>query len=311
MNLWWQISVLIVSGIVLTGAANVVVKQSSSLAHRLGLSSFTVGFLLLGMFTSISELFVAIQAAGEGIPELSAGNLLGGSILLLSLVMGIVAILLGRVSLDHHLKSSELWAMMGVIAAPIAVLWDERLTRPEGLFLVGVYALHAFLLNRDGHPPSSRRAGLRRGKGMSGHLVMLAGSVGVMFISSRFIVTSAEAIMVAIPIAPIIFGLFFLSLGTNLPELALAYESIRHRRREIAFGDFLGSSAANTLILGLLGLVAPFGVGNGRLLGALLILGSVSAYFLWAVSSGRTITRKEGVGLLVFYLIFVAYELFV
>ncbi|KKW32063.1 MAG: Na+/Ca+ antiporter, CaCA family, partial [Candidatus Uhrbacteria bacterium GW2011_GWA2_53_10] len=107
------------------------------------------------------------------------------------------------------------------------------------------------------------------------------------------------------------FGLFFLSLGTNLPELALAFESIRHRRREIAFGDFLGSSAANTLILGLLGLVAPFGgAGNGRLFGALVLLGSVCVYFLWAISSGREISRKEGVGLLVFYLLFVAYELF-
>ena len=308
MNLWSQISILIVSGIVLAGAANVVVKQASSLAQKLGFTSFTMGFLLLGVFTSTPEIFVAIQAVGEGIPELSVGNLLGGSILLLSFVMGVVAILLGRVSLDHTLSSGELWAMMGVIAAPIAVLWDGQLTRPEGLFLVGVYILHAFVLNRDGKKKKRERGGL---EGLGGHFLMFAAGVVVMFISSRFIVTSAEAIMGMFSIAPILFGLFFLSLGTNLPELALAFESIRHRRREIAFGDFLGSSAANTLILGLLGLVAPFaGAGNSRLFGALLLLGSVCAYFLWAISSGRTITRKEGIGLLVFYLLFVAYELF-
>lgn len=309
MNLWSQVSILIASGIVLTGAANVVVKESSSLAKKLGFSSFTIGFLLLGVLTSTPELFVAMQAAIEGIPELAVGNLLGGSILLLSLVMGIVAILLGRVSLDHQLSTGELWAMMGVIAVPITVLWDERLTRPEGLFLVGVYGLHAFILNRD--DKKSHRKSKSLVKGLGRHLFVLVLGIGAMFMSSRLIVTSAEVIMGLFSIAPIVFGLFFLSLGTNLPEIALAYESIRHRRREIAFGDFLGSSAANTLILGILGVIAPFTGGNGRLVGALLLLGSITIYFLWAISSGRTISRKEGIGLLVFYLLFVGYELII
>lgn len=304
MNLWQQISILIVSGIVLSGAVNVVVKHSSSLAQKLGLSSFVIGFLLLGLVTSTPELFVAMQAARDGIPQLAVGNLLGGSILLLSFVMGMTAIFLGRVSLDHKLVWREILVMLAVIAAPIAVLWDTSLSRQEGLFLVGVYSIHAFILNREG----KKRGGISGIRGIRGHLVMLVAGMGVMFVSSRFIVTSAEAIMGMFSIAPLLFGLFFLSFGTNLPELALALESIRHRRREIAFGDFLGSAAANTLILGLLGLVAPFSGGNGRLMGALLLLGSVCIYFLWAIASGRTITRKEGIGLLVFYLLFVLYE---
>lgn len=306
MNLWQQISILIISGIVLTGAVNVVVKHSSSLAQKLGLSSFVIGFLLLGIVTSTPELFVAMQAARDGIPQLAVGNLLGGSILLLTLVMGMTAIFLGRVRLDHQLAWREILVMLAVIAAPIAVLWDARLTRPDGLFLVGVYGLHAFILNRDGKKRYQKKK--FRVRGLGGHLALLAVGVGAMFVSSRFIVTSAEAIMGMFSITPLLFGLFFLSLGTNIPELALAIESIRHRRREIAFGDFLGSAAANALILGLLGLVAPFSGGNGRLVGALLILGSVTVYFLWALSSGRTITRKEGIGLLVFYLLFVLYE---
>lgn len=306
MNFWWHISILTVSGIVLTGAVDVVVKHSSALAHKFQLSSFVIGFLLLGLVTSTPELFVSMQAARDGIPQLGVGNLLGGSILLLSFVMGMSAIFLGRVRLDHHLAWREILVMLGVIAAPIAVLWDAQLTRPEGLFLVGVYGLHAFVLNRDdkkNHQKKKIRVG-----GFGRHVAMLGVGVGAMFFSSRFIVTSAEAIMGMFSIAPLIFGLFFLSLGTNVPELALAYESIKHRRREIAFGDFLGSAAANTLILGLLGLVAPFSGGNGRLGGALLILGCVTVYFLWALSSGREISRKEGIGLLAFYLLFVLYE---
>lgn len=306
MSLWSQIGVLLVSGIVLTGAAGVVVRHAGALAHRLGLSSFTIGFLLLGIASSTPELFVAMQAARDGIPELSAGNLLGGSILLLSFVMGVVSLLIGRVKLDHTLRTEELWAMMAVIASPVGVLWDGKLSRADGLFLVALYLVHAVLLSRQ------RRKTAKQTKArLAGHAAWLAGGFAAMVVSSRFVVTAAEGIIAAIHIAPIVFGLFFLSLSTNLPELALAWESIRFKRREIAFGDFLGSSAANTLLLGLLGMATPFGGGNGRLFGALLLLGSVSVYFLWAVSSGREITRKEGIGLLVFYLLFVVYELFV
>lgn len=308
MNLWLQIGILIVSGFVLAWAANVVVAQAGFLAHKLGLTSFTIGFLILGIFTSMPEFFVALSAARDGIPALAVGTLLGGSILLLSFVMGVAALILGRVDLDRRLSFRELWVMAGVIASPIVVLWDGKLTRPDGLFLVGVYVLHAFLLDHQGQPKIKKL--VRRGP-MIHHILVLAGAVGLLFFSSRFIITSAEGIMSALHIAPIIFGLFLLSLGTNLPEFALAYESIIHRKREIAFGDFLGSSAANTLILGILGIVAPSAGGGGKLAGALLILGSVTLYFLWAISSGRTISRKEGVGLLVFYLLFIVYELFV
>ena len=90
------------------------------------------------------------------------------SILLLSFVMGMAAILLGRVRLDHSLAWREILVMLAVIAVPITVLWDGQLTRPEGLFLVGVYILHAFILNRDGGKKKKRERGGLEGLEKSG-----------------------------------------------------------------------------------------------------------------------------------------------
>ncbi len=308
MDITTHIAILILSGIILTVSASVIVRQATALAHTIGLSTFTVGFLFLGVMTSMPEIFVALQSARDGVPQLSAGNLLGGSILLLSAVMGMTAVFLGKITLDHHLSMREIWAMMGVIAIPALVLWDGSLTRPDGLLLITVYGLHALFLNTAKNNTHQKKK--THGANPFRIIMVLVAGLGGVFIASRLIVTSAGAIMGVFSIAPIVFGLFVLSLGTNLPEIALAIQSIRSRRREIAFGDFLGSSAANTLILGALALFSPFSVsGNGKLQGALILLFSVTIYFLWAVSSGRTITRKEGIGLLVFYLLFVLYEL--
>lgn len=305
----WQIGLLLGFGLVLTSAADMVLRAATSLAKRYGLTSYATGFLLLGVITSTPEFFVAVQSAADGIPQLAVGNLIGGSILLLSLVMGISSVLLGRITLDHGLTFGEIVLSSFVVAAPVIVLWDGRLSRTDGLFLVGLYALHVFLLNRDKkilehlHDNNNKRH-------TGYHTATIIVGFAAMAVSAKIIVETAGSIASFFSIPPLVFGLILLSLGTNLPEFALAVEAAIQRKKTVAFADFLGSSAANTLILGLLGLVSPFSfAAHQKLTVSLVLLGSVVAYFVWALSSRRDITRKEGLGLLFFYAIFIIYEL--
>lgn len=305
----WQIGLLLGFGLVLAASAQIVVQAASVLARRFGLTSFAIGFLLLGVLTSTPEFFVAIQSAAAGVPQLSMGNLLGGSILLLSLVMGITSTLLGRISLDHRLSFREIILASSVVASPILVLWDGNLTRPEGIFLIGLYLLHGFLLNHKGRN-GKKKMSYQRFHGVWHEVGTLILGFGAMLVASKVIVESAQVITASLRMPPFVFGLVLLSIGTNLPEFALAIEAAVQRRKTIAFGDFLGSSAANTFILGLLGWFTPFEVATSeRLWFSLVLLGSVTAFFLWALSSRRDITRKEGVGLIFFYVAFVVFEL--
>lgn len=310
MSLVWQAGLLLGFGLVLAGSAQMVVGAAATIASRLGLRSFTIAFLLLGVLTSTPEMFVALQSVIEEVPQLSMGNLLGGSILLLSLVMGVSSVLLGKITLNHDLTFGEIVLSSAVVAAPVAVLWDGRLSRLEGWFLVGVYVVHALLLNKEERIVRHLEKHAKQAKNLTTHLLQLTiGFVG-MALSSRVMVQQAEAISARFLIPPFVFGLILLSLGTNLPEFALAFEAVVARRKIIAFGDFLGSAAANTLILGFLGIVSPFAVdGQGRLWFSLVLLGSVTAFFIWALSSRRDINRKEGLGLLLFYALFVVFEL--
>lgn len=310
MNIWWNIGVLLGFGFVLSASADLVVRATVSLSQRLALRSFTVSFLFLGLMTSTPEIFVGVQSVWEGIPQLAVGNLLGGSILLLSFVMGVCAVALGRVSLDHELKWVDIVLTCAVIASPVAVLADGKLTMMDGFFLIGIYFLHAFLLNREQHIWGKLEKRAKHMKNISHSLVLLLVGFFGMVVSSRLIVENAKLLISSLDIPALVFGLFVVSLGTNLPELALAWESVREKRREIAFGDFLGSAAANTLILGFVAVASPVtSAFSESLMPALFILGGLSAYFLWSLSSGRTISRKEGLGLLFFYLTFLAYAL--
>lgn len=304
-----QLGILLGTGLVLAGSAGVVVSATVSLAKRYGLTSFTIGFLLLGLATSTTELFVAIGAIAEGVPQLSVGNLLGGSILLLSFLMGISAVLSGSITLDHGLSFREIVLSSAVVAAPVFALWDGGASRIDGMFLVGMYLLHGFLLKKDqdAHPLVRRKYPFR---GIGYDLLMLAVGLAILAFSAHTIVDVAEQLVVAFHVPTFVFGLLLLSVGTNLPELALAFQASLAKKKSIAFADFLGSAAANTLILGLLALAVPFTIASReKLLFSLALLGGVTIYFIWAVSSGRVITRKEGIGLLFFYTLFLLYEL--
>ena len=306
-----NVAILIVFGIVLAVSARLVVHAAEDIARQMGLPTFIIGFFVLGMLTSTPEFFVMLQAAADGVPMLSAGNLLGGSLLLLSFVMGLCAVILGNIKLNHGMRFPDLVFAAAVVASPVAALRDGNLSRVDGLLLVGFYLLYVIFVSDEEKLAKRVAKRANHAKHMATLLSMLLAGVIGMVIASKIVVESAEILMSAFHIPALVFGLFFLSVGTNLPEFSLALQAIARGRRDIAFGDFLGSSVANTFILGVLGILAPFQTTSyeGMMFTIMLLLG-VSLFFIWAAKSKQSISRQEGLGLLIFYGLFVVYQLF-
>jgi cation:H+ antiporter len=297
-------------GIVLAVSANAVVKATSYFSKRLAVQSFLLGFLILGLATTIPEMFVAFQAVRDGVPQLSVGNLLGGSILLLSFIMGGSAILLRRIVLDHGMTRWDIGISTIVVAMPALALWDGKLTRIEGFVLLFSYIIHILLVNKEQHVLDRIEHHVKNIKHPLHAITLgIGGLLGLAF-SSRLIVTIGEGLARQFNISPFVIGLFLITFGTNLPELTLAVEAIIKKKRDIAFGDVLGSAVINTAILGIVCIVAPFSVPDHlRMRVTLILLASVAAFFWWAASSKRDITRKEGIVLFLAYIFFVVFEL--
>lgn len=301
---------LIGLGVVLAIGANWVVKGASFIARSLAVKSFLLGFLILGVVTTIPEMFVAYQAVRDGIPQLSVGNLLGGSILLLSFVMGASAMILGRIILNHGMTTRDIIQSSLVVATPAVVLWDGEMTRIEGIVLIVIYMLHVMFVSKEQHVVRTVEQHANHVLHIGHALALFVGGILSIAISSHFIVNIAESLAKTLQVSPFVIGLFLVTLGTNLPELSLVVMAIVKKKRDIAFGDVLGSAVINTPLLGIVCLVAPFSVpDHTRTRATLILLAGTALYFLWAASSKRDITRKEGVGLFILYLMFIGFEL--
>ena len=80
--LWQQILVYVLAIAGVWIGSGLAIKSVEKLANFLNISSFMVSFVVLGLFTSIGELSVGVNALIEQDPEIYVGSLIGASIVL-------------------------------------------------------------------------------------------------------------------------------------------------------------------------------------------------------------------------------------
>lgn len=292
--------------------SGVLIRGTDALAKRLHRSGFATAFVVLGLLTSTSEASVAVNAVLEATPQVSAGNLVGASFVIFCLIIPALAVFGNGVSFRHTLRREHLALSLLLILIPLLFAVQGTITRTEGLIMISAYgALFAFLpKKRRGAgelPPAD--AGTRSAPPLIKTLFLIAlGGAGT-FLATKFLVRDALYFSDFFSIPASFIGLLFLSIGTNIPELMVGIRSVLHGKKEIALGDYIGSAAANTLIFGFLPLFhGPFPAETEGFLPILpFFLIGIGFFFLFSKSKS-SISRNEGILLLLIYLFFVLGE---
>ena len=124
---------------------------------------------------------------------------------------------------------------------------------------------------------------------------------------SDWFVDGAASIAAKFRIPQIIIGLTIVAMGTSAPEAAVSITAASAGSADITVGNIVGSNILNVLII--LGLSAaiiavPIGKSTQKVDAPFMI--GISAIFLWLGWDG-TITRLDGVILLVFFVSYIGY----
>ncbi|MDD5318156.1 MAG: sodium:calcium antiporter, partial [Candidatus ainarchaeum sp.] len=90
-----ELATLIVSTVILSKSASVVVEKAALLARFFGISQLAIGMLLIAVSTSLPELSVSTIASAGGNGAIAAGNVFGSNIANILLVLGIGAFAYG------------------------------------------------------------------------------------------------------------------------------------------------------------------------------------------------------------------------
>lgn len=298
-------------GVLLFLGGEGLIRGSSGLALRLKISPLVVGLVVAGFGTSSPELVVSLQAALRGQGDIAAGNVIGSNLANVGLVLGLAALLKPvRAAARAVRADAPLQAAASLLL--VAVLLDGAVSRGEGaLLLSGIvaYTLAALAFARREEPEAAREfaQGLRASYGSLWRLgLQTAGGLGLLLLGARLFLSGAVDLARRVGVSEALIGLTLVAVGTSLPEAAASLLATLRGAPDIALGNVLGSNLFNALgILGAAAAASPLeapGIRGGDLF-------AVAFFSLLAVPvvfTGRTVSRWEGVGLIVLYLVYLA-----
>ena len=303
----------LLSAIVLVISATFLVKSLSRIADFLRISEFTAAFIIMAVATSIPELFVGISSALSDVPALSLGNVIGASILDLTLLVGIFVLMGKGIKMENGKIGKDVYFMLiGIILLIGLFVHQQGLSRIDGIILVGFFIMNSIRLlrKRRKYKAKFEENNLRRWQIISSVFIFLVALVALFF-SSKYAVTYASLIAIDFQLPEIIIGLFLLSLATVLPELIFGIRAVRMGHKEMAIGDQTGTVLANIcLIAGIVAIIKPIeAVFMPFMISAAFLF--VSAFiFITFLKSGKKIEVGEGIGLILLYILFMIIEFF-
>lgn len=298
---------IVVALILLFVGAEGLVRGSSSLALRAGLSRLMVGLTIVAFGTSSPELVVSVESALSGQGDISVGNVIGSNSFNIGIILGLTA-LICPIPVHQQVIRVDAPIALGAALLLVALLADATLGRVEGGFLViGIlaYTVMNFALARRQNAVAAGQVEGDSVPGLSGHwaidILYIAGGLLVLIIGSRLLVDHATELAQDFGVSEAVIGLTIVAAGTSMPELATSLVAALRRQPDIAIGNVVGSNVFNVLgILGVASLVSPLNAPGVSVLDYVVMV-LFSALLIPLLYSGRVLHRAEGLALLLAY----------
>ncbi len=326
MELIFWIIIFLVSLVAMVKGADWMLAAAEKIGLALGLSSFIVGVVIVGLGTSFPEVISSFAAILQGAPEIVPANVIGSNIANILLVVGLSAVVGGRLAVTKNLIDLDLPLLAIASALFLQIIWDKQIVFTEAILLLIMFVIYLAytIIHRETvgeevngnneepteHTPTRaerRHLGetIERPKiGAKDIGVLLVGLAGLV-IGANYLIESVITLSEILNIAPGAISLAAVALGTSLPELLVSVRAAWQKKPEVALGNIFGSNVFNILLVaGLPGLFATLPVDEQTFtLGMPIMLIATVLFIISGIS--RRIHVYEGAMYVVIYVFFV------
>lgn len=307
----------------LVKGADFFVEGSSSIAKKLKVPPIIIGLTIVAMGTSLPETAVSVTASLVQNNELAVSNVVGSNIFNLMFVIGVCSILtpimVQKTTVVRDIPLS-LGCALFLLVLGVSGLGDKAgmtLGHADGVIFLIVFAGYIFTMVRSAM--KARAAGqkveiegveecdnmkeLSYGKSI---LFLIVGAAAIAF-GGDLTVDTASRIAIELGMSQTLVGLTIVSIGTSLPELVTSVVAARKNEVDMAVGNAVGSNIFNILmVLGISSAISPVALIRENIIDIVLLM--VFSVMVWIFAGTRKkIERKEGIIMVVVYLVYCAY----
>jgi len=306
------IFIFIISSCLLAFSGSLVVGSLVGIARQLKWREFVVGFFIMAIATSTPNLFVGINAALRGIPQLSFGDVVGGNVVDLTLAIALAALIgNGIPAASKMVQTSSLFTML-IAVLPLLLSLDGELGRIDGLILILAFFIYAvWLFATEDRFHKVYKEGQKPQK-LWKNIFLLIFSIALLIIGSQGVVSSSFFFAKALGVPIGMIGILIVGLGNALPEIYFGIVSSRKGESWLVLGDLMGSViSCATLVLGIVVLISPITITDfSPYLMARIFLVISAIFFLIFIKSDKKINRREAYILFGIYITFLLSEIF-
>jgi cation:H+ antiporter len=298
---------LIITIVALLGivkSADLLIDQSIALAQKLKVSSFIVGFTIIAFGTSLPELIVSLYSTYSGHPSIAISNVLGSNIVNICLILGILA-----VYKPYKLSKSDVFIniplnLIALIFFIILVSFNNStLNISSGIILLIVFIATLFFERKSNHVTKIKNQ-------TKFNVLILIASLIALVVFGKISVDSILEFSKIFGVEETVLGYFVMAVGTSLPELVASFTAIKKGNEEIGIGNILGSNLFNLFfILGTASFIKTLDLSFFLVEVMMLTVITISLVILALIGKRFYFTRKEGILLLSYYIIFILSQL--
>ncbi|MFX1242605.1 MAG: sodium:calcium antiporter [Promethearchaeota archaeon] len=311
--LW--IPLFIVGYMMIFFAADVFLDNLKEVCIIYGLSPFIIGALIIGI--DPEESIASIIAASSGLSYIAVGNVIGNSIIALTISFAVPAFFH-----SIHFKSlpqfyfSLLYICIFLVLAGTIIEFGFLMV---GIIVIFVYFIYLIKNIRNLSTESavqaiSKENGLSydieiselRNKPKFKKILAIVISFICIFLGGELLIFSTEQILLITNLPETFFGFVIIAFVTNVEELTLVIKSVKKKSIEIGLGGMIGKVFWNlTLTFGITATILMKFVTSWIIFWNWIILLILILYFNW-ISMKKVIKWNDGIFLtivLVFFLL--------
>ena len=272
-------------------SSDIVVEKLVLSARILGVSAFSIGFIVSSIGSDLPEIVNGIVSSLLGHGDIAIANSIGSTNTQLVLLLGIIPFFCTFCRLIPRpffiVGGAEIIALFFAVVLSV----DGRVTRLDAFILIAIWVISIILMRRYGVEDvaveESEEHEVKEFSIPWTALGLVLGFAGI-GIGSYLVVESAIIISDIIGVSEFFVSYFLLSIGTGLPEMVVAVSAIRKRYYELAVGDIVGSCIVDlTLSIAIASLIRPLDVRSREVL-----LSGSYALIIHSIVIGLLVVRR-------------------
>ncbi len=299
-----NISLFVVSLIVLLFASDKFVDSAEKIGLSLGISPFIIGVTIIAFGTSLPEMATSIASVYSGTSEIVVANVVGSNITNILLVLGLTAYVGKEILMDFDVMDTDMPMLFGSAFLLYFVLLDGYFSTIEiAVFIVGLVIFLVSSFGKDKTDKSDRPSAR-----ITDYVLLLIAGIFV-FLGATYTIHAVEEIATIAQVNPHIIAITVVALGTSLPELIVSITAAKKGKHAMAVGNVLGSNLFNTYaVMGISALFGKLVIPKELITFDLLFMVAVTILF-GIICIRKRISKWEGAVLVLFYIFFIGHSI--